>query len=36
MIPDGGAPGQGKGIQGIFSLVNPAGFWGGLNLFLKI
>jgi hypothetical protein len=25
---DGGAPGQGKGIQGIFSLVNPAGFWG--------
>ena len=34
-VPDGGAPGQGKGIQGIFSLVNPAGFWGGLNLFLE-
>ena len=34
-VPDGGAPGQGKGIQGIFSLANPAGFWGGLNLFLE-
>lgn len=34
-VPDGGAPGQGKGIQGIFSLVNPAGFWGGLNLFIE-
>jgi hypothetical protein len=34
-VPDGGAPGQGKGIQGLFSLVNPAGFWGGLNLFLE-
>ncbi|WP_264563873.1 LamG domain-containing protein [Flavobacterium sp. N3904] len=34
-VPDGGSPGQGKGIQGIFSLVNPAGFWGGLNLFLE-
>ena len=34
-VPDGGSPGQGKGIQGIFALVNPAGFWGGLNLFLE-
>lgn len=34
-VPDGGSPGQGKGVQGIFSLVNPAGFWGGLNLFLE-
>lgn len=34
-VPDGGTPGQGKGIQGIFSLANPAGFWGGLNLFLE-
>lgn len=34
-VPDGGSPGQGKGIQGIFSLVNPAGFWGGLNLFIE-
>lgn len=34
-VPDGGAPGQGKGLQGIFSLINPAGFWGGLNLFLE-
>ncbi|HLA54592.1 MAG TPA: LamG-like jellyroll fold domain-containing protein [Flavobacterium sp.] len=34
-VPDGGTPGQGKGAQGIFSLVNPDGFWGGLNLFLE-
>ena len=34
-IPDGGNPGQGKGAQGIFSIVRPTEFWGGINLFLE-
>ena len=34
-VPDTGTPEQGKGAQGIFSLVNPTAFWGGLNLFLE-
>jgi len=34
-VPDAGDPGQGKGAQGIFSLVDPDAFWGGLNLFLE-
>lgn len=28
-------PGQGKGAQGIFSIVRPTEFWGGINLFLE-
>lgn len=28
-------PGQGKGAQGIFSIVRPAEFWGGMNLFIE-
>ncbi|WP_348797238.1 LamG-like jellyroll fold domain-containing protein [Flavobacterium adhaerens] len=28
-------PGQGKGAQGIFSVVRPTEFWGGLNVFLE-
>jgi len=28
-------PVQGKGVQGIFSLNNPADFWGGINLFVE-
>lgn len=34
-VPDGGSPGQGKGAQGIFSIVRPTEFWGGINLFLE-
>lgn len=34
-VPDGGSPGQGKGAQGIFSIVRPTEFWGGLNVFLE-
>lgn len=34
-VPDGGSPGQGKGAQGIFSIVRPTEFWGGMNLFLE-
>lgn len=34
-VPDGGSPGQGKGAQGIFSIVRPAEFWGGINVFLE-
>ena len=34
-VPDGGSPGQGKGAQGIFSIVRPLDFWGGLNVFLQ-
>jgi hypothetical protein len=34
-VGDGGNPGQGKGAQGIFSIVRPTEFWGGLNLFLE-
>jgi hypothetical protein len=33
VAPD--VPGQGKGAQGIFSLVKPDQFWGALNLFLE-
>ncbi len=32
---DPATPGQGKGAQGIFSIVRPLEFWGGLNLFLE-
>jgi hypothetical protein len=28
-------PGQGKGAQGIFTLVKPTEFWGAMNLFLE-
>lgn len=28
-------PGQGKGAQGIFSIVRPSEFWGGINLFIE-
>lgn len=28
-------PGQGKGAQGIFSIVRPVDFWGGINLFIE-
>lgn len=34
-VPDGGSPGQGKGAQGIFSIVRPMEFWGAMNLFLE-
>lgn len=34
-VPDGGNPGQGKGAQGIFTIVRPTEFWGGLNFFLE-
>ncbi|PZX94636.1 LamG domain-containing protein [Flavobacterium aquariorum] len=34
-VPDGGSPAQGKGAQGIFSIVRPTEFWGGINLFLE-
>jgi hypothetical protein len=32
---DPATPGQGKGAQGIFSVVRPTEFWGGLNVFLE-
>lgn len=32
---DPATPGQGKGAQGIFSIVRPTEFWGGLNLFIE-
>lgn len=32
---DPNPPGQGKGAQGIFSLVRPTEFWGGINVFLE-
>jgi Concanavalin A-like lectin/glucanases superfamily len=28
-------PGQGKGAQGMFAIVRPLEFWGGINLFLE-
>lgn len=34
-VPDGGSPGQGKGAQGLFSIVRPTEFWGALNVFLE-
>jgi Concanavalin A-like lectin/glucanases superfamily len=34
-VPDAGVPGQGKGAQGIFSLVKPTEFWGAINIFLE-
>jgi hypothetical protein len=34
-VPDGGSPGQGKGAQGVFAVVRPTEFWGGLNVFLE-
>ncbi|MNT26194.1 hypothetical protein D3C72_1617530 [compost metagenome] len=34
-VAPGGSPGQGKGAQGIFSIVRPLEFWGGLNVFLE-
>lgn len=34
-VPDGGNPAQGKGAQGIFTIVRPTEFWGGINLFLE-
>lgn len=34
-VADGGNPGQGKGAQGIFSIVRPTEFWGAMNLFLE-
>tara|TARA_R110000868_G_scaffold107275_2_gene293491 strand:+ start:5442 stop:6419 length:978 start_codon:yes stop_codon:yes gene_type:complete len=32
---DPGTPGQGKGAQGIFSIVRPLEFWGGINVFIE-
>ncbi|MFI0491865.1 LamG-like jellyroll fold domain-containing protein [Flavobacterium sp.] len=32
---DPATAGQGKGAQGIFSIVRPTEFWGGMNLFLE-
>ncbi|MEY8760363.1 LamG-like jellyroll fold domain-containing protein [Chryseobacterium tongliaoense] len=32
---DPGTPGQGKGAQGIFTIVRPTEFWGGINLFIE-
>lgn len=32
---DPAIPGQGKGAQGIFSIVRPTEFWGGINVFLE-
>lgn len=32
---DPSTPGQGKGAQGIFTIVRPLEFWGGLNLFIE-
>ncbi|MEA1851143.1 MULTISPECIES: LamG domain-containing protein [unclassified Chryseobacterium] len=32
---DPATPGQGKGAQGIFTIVRPTEFWGGINLFLE-
>ena len=32
---DPGTPGQGKGAQGIFSIVRPTEFWGGINIFIE-
>lgn len=32
---DPAIPGQGKGAQGIFSIVRPTEFWGGINLFIE-
>lgn len=32
---DPATPGQGKGAQGIFTIVRPLEFWGGLNLFIE-
>ncbi len=32
---DPATAGQGKGAQGIFSIVRPTEFWGGINLFLE-
>jgi hypothetical protein len=32
---DPATAGQGKGAQGIFTVVRPTEFWGGLNLFLE-
>lgn len=34
-VPDTGTPEQGKGAQGIFSLVKPTEFWGAINIFLE-
>ena len=28
-------PGQGKGAQGIFTIVRPTEFWGGINLYIE-
>lgn len=32
---DPATPGQGKGAQGIFSIVRPLEFWGGINVFME-
>lgn len=32
---DPATPGQGKGAQGIFTIVRPTEFWGGINLFIE-
>ena len=32
---DPATPGQGKGAQGIFSIVRPTEFWGGINIFIE-
>jgi hypothetical protein len=32
---DPATPGQGKGAQGIFTIVRPLEFWGGINLYLE-
>ncbi|MCW3161038.1 LamG domain-containing protein [Chryseobacterium oryctis] len=32
---DPATPGQGKGAQGIFTIVRPTEFWGGINVFIE-
>lgn len=34
-VPPGASPGQGKGAQGIFTIVRPTEFWGGINIFIE-
>lgn len=34
-VAPGSTPGQGKGAQGIFSIVRPTEFWGGINIFVE-
>ena len=34
-VAPGSSPGQGKGAQGIFTIVRPMEFWGGINVFIE-